>query len=90
MRFERCLRGPVHKRKVEPSGTIFQELVDTISIARKSFPSTLYPAGPQMLLTVSGAFFARSRLSARQCAYHHRRSKCRFFVFNHARVLLLT
>src|SRR4051812_49729557 len=61
MRFERCLRGPVRKRKVEPSGTIFQELVDTISIARKSFPSTLYPAGPQMLLIVSGAFFARSR-----------------------------
>jgi hypothetical protein len=26
----------------------------------------------------------------RQCAHHHRRSKCRFFVFNHARVLPLT
>src|SRR4051812_36343731 len=65
MRFERCLRGPVRKRKVEPSGTIFQELVDTISIARKSFPSTLYPAGPQMLLIVSGAFF---RAVAALCA----------------------
>src|SRR3954451_9427572 len=72
MRFERCLRGSVRKRKVEPSETIFQELVDAISIARKSFPSTLYPAGPQMLLIVSGAFFARSRISARQCAHHHR------------------